>query len=219
MRKLILFISCLLILISCGGPPAPGWLSTAVSRLDQFKAEYLGGRMDVAEMNYNLALTEIKKSGNMEVLGRAYLTKMALGVALLDSPPGEDFLAIQTLFPSAQNGSYYALLQGRFTDADPKALPEAYTKFAAACARGDEKTADTIVEIKDPLSRLIACGIFTLYKGDKEEVLKMAVETASHQGWKRALTVYLKRLAAYYERMGRAGEAERMRSRLSLMGP
>lgn len=218
-RYVALFVLSFLVLSCTGAPPAPPWLSTAVSRLEQFKSEYLGGRMDVAEMNFHLALAEIKKSGDMEILGRAYLTKMALEVALLRPGKDDDFVNLNKLFPSARNASYYAFLQGRWGEVDANLLPGAYAKFVNAATRGEGKIASLIGEIKDPLSRLIACGIYTSSKGADEEVLKIGAETASGQGWKRALVTYLERLASHYEKAGRENEAKKLRDRLSIIGP
>ncbi|MCX7981737.1 MAG: hypothetical protein N2572_02355 [Syntrophales bacterium] len=220
-KKLRIFLLFLIFMIlGCGGkPPAPFWISMAASRLEQFKSEYLGGRMDIAEMNFGLAVEEIKKSGDMDILGKAYLTKMALDVAVLRPAKNEDFLTLQRFFPSAQNESYYAFLQGRWAEVNPKYLPEAYHKFALACLKEEGKIAAIIGEIKDPLSRLIASGIYLAWKGDNEEILQMGVDTSSRQGWKRALKAYLERLGAYYEKMGKTSEAEKVRARLTIIGP
>lgn len=219
MKRFSVLVFLTLMMLGCGGaPPAPPWLSTAVSRLDQFKSEYLGGRMDLAEMNFELALAEIKKSGDLELLGRAYLTRTALDVALLKPFRSDEFQTVNRIAPSERNETYYHLLQGKYAEVNPKMIPEAYVRFVSSLVKGEGKIAAAIGEIKDPLSRLIACGIYTTSRGEDEEVLKIGVDTASQRGWKRALTVYLERLAVYYERAGRGEEAKKVRSRLAIIG-
>jgi len=218
-RAWVIWMIITLLFVGCGGKPTPIWVSNATSRLEQFKKEFLGGRMDVAEMNFNLALSEIKKSGDLEILGRAYLTKMALEAAILRPLKVDDFLALQKASPSSVNANYYAFLQGRMREVDVKFIPEVYGKFVNAWDKKGANMVEVIRVIDHPVSRLIACGIYTGRRGDEEGVLLLAVETASHEGWKRALSIYLERLASLYERKGEQEAAKKIRTRLSIIGP
>jgi len=96
-------------------------------------------------------------------------------------------------------------------------LPPEYRSLVMLCKEGKGRAADTIREIAPPLSRLIACALYTKEKGDDEGVLTLAVATASQEGWKRALIVYLERLASYYERQGDRVKAARVRTRLAII--
>lgn len=220
MKRLIAACVVICALLGCfGGPRAPDWLATAVSRLEQFEKEYLGGRMDVAELNFSLAVAEVKKSGDLDTLGQVYLTKMALETALLSSMNEEDFLNVNAASPSVKSENYYRFLQGRWQEVDISLLPQEYRSFAARCKEGKGQHVDALKDISQPLSRLIACAIDTMHNGEDEGVLTVAVDTASQQGWKRALIVYLERLAAYYDKRGDRLQAARVRTRLAIITP
>jgi len=109
MKRWIVVTSVFMFLLTgCfGAPSAPDWLANTVGRLEQFKKELLGGREDVAEMNFSLAISEVKKSGDLDTLGRVYLTKMAVERALMLPMNDEEFLRIHAASPSPKNENYY----------------------------------------------------------------------------------------------------------------
>jgi hypothetical protein len=52
-----------------------------------------------------------------------------------------------------------------------------------------------------------------------EELLLMAVDTASQNGWKRVLLAWLKALKGFYEKTGDAAKAEAIGKRLTVITP
>jgi len=52
---------------------------------------------------------------------------------------------------------------------------------------------------------------------EKEAILRTAVETASQNGWKRALLAWLERLKSSHEAAGDAAKASAIKSRIDLM--
>jgi hypothetical protein len=52
---------------------------------------------------------------------------------------------------------------------------------------------------------------------ENESLLRTAVETASQNGWKRALIAWLERLRLFHEKSGEVAKAETVRQRLNLI--
>ncbi len=97
-------------------------------------------------------------------------------------------------------------------------LPEPYRPFWTALRNGDAvKAAAAITAIDDPLSRLIASGLAVRHGLETEAILRTAVETASQNGWKRALLAWLERLKSFHEAAGDAEKASAIRSRIDLI--
>jgi len=74
-----------------------------------------------------------------------------------------------------------------------------------------------IASIDDPLSLLIACGVWVKYLPVDESILQLAIDTAAKQGWRRPLWAYLTRLQQYYADRRETAKAEKIRERLELL--
>src|SRR4030042_1880787 len=59
------------------------------------------------------------------------------------------------------------------------------------------KAFEEISSIDDPLSRLIACGVWVKYLPYNESILQLAINTSAENGWKKPLWVYLTKLQNY----------------------
>jgi hypothetical protein len=219
MRKVLSALVLLVLLTGCGPKPAP-WFREGAQRLENFKSDFLTGRPSaVVEMRFRQAADEIKKSGDLDLLGKLWLTRMALQVAVLEEPESAEFARIDRAYPVAANRNFSLFLRG-----DPAAaegpLPEQYQGFLAALHGGNAaELADATAKIEDPLSQLIAAGLAVRVHRESEALLTLAVETASRQGWKRALLAWLKRLEAFHAASGDRGRADALRQRLDLIGP
>jgi hypothetical protein len=71
--------------------------------------------------------------------------------------------------------------------------------------------------IDDPLSRLIASGLAVRHGLETEVILRTAVETASRNGWKRALLAWLERLKSFHEAAKDVEKTSAIRSRINLI--
>jgi hypothetical protein len=101
---------------------------------------------------------------------------------------------------------------------DVSLLPESYRPFWTTLRNGDAaKAAVAITAIDDPLSRLIASGLAVRHGLETEVILRTAVETASRNGWKRALLAWLERLKSFHEAAGDVEKASAIRSRIDLI--
>ncbi|MCX7636028.1 MAG: hypothetical protein N2Z74_09845, partial [Syntrophales bacterium] len=114
-------------LAACGGGQViPDWTVTAYNRLEDFKKAYLEGDVRIADLHFRKAVEEIKKSGDGEILAKAYLTRMAVERAALDPVGEEGFLKADAVTSSAENRSFYNLLRGRFDVVQADVLPPQY---------------------------------------------------------------------------------------------
>jgi len=217
--KKVLWIAVFLMLIGCGaGKPAPGWLSAGSSQLENYKKHYLGGQDKIAALEFNDALKEIKQSGDLEILARSHLIRMALQTATLQDLTDADYLKIEAVQPSPVNGNFYAFLQGKVAQVDEKLLPEQYLGLLATLRRsGEGERLPAIEQIKDPLSQLIALGILVRLGQDNEVLLQKAIAIASGEGWKKALIAYLGRLKIYYETKQESSKARTIEQRINLI--
>jgi hypothetical protein len=167
--------------------------------------------------HFKKAVEEIKKSGDLDLLGKVWLTRMALQVAVMDEPEDGDYPKIEAAQSVPANRNFYLFLKGDAA-ADGALLPAQYHTFLPALHGGNATEAGAAAaKIGDPLSRLIAAGLTIRRHPENEALLRTAVETASRNGWKRALLAWLKRLGAFYEASGEAAKAAAIRQRIDLI--
>ena len=200
MKKIAYLFTLIVLFAGCSSKPIPDWTSAAFNRLEDYKKNYLSGKTDIAELHFKRAVEEIKKSGDLEILGRAYLTKYAVQSAVLERIDEGEYLKIDAVSTSSPNKNFYNFLKGNMDHVEGKELPGQYQAFFAAYRSGKFTDATgEISKIEDPLSRLIASGLLAQHDKCNEGCLKVAVDTASKNGWKRALLAYLERLQSFYE--------------------
>jgi hypothetical protein len=107
--------------------------------------------------------------------------------------------------------AYADFLAGTLAPENAKLLPEHYRAVA-----GGQGGAVALKGIPDPLPRLIAAGVLLRTEKADPEVLQIAADTASEQGWRRAVMGWLGAQALRAEKAGATEEAARLRRRLQL---
>jgi hypothetical protein len=207
------------LLVGCGSSkPVPDWTDASFNQLDNYKKSYLSGKERIAEAYFNKAVDEIKSSGDLEILARAYLTKYAVHVAVLEAFDDREYLRIDAVEPILQNKSFYSFLKGAFDNVDEKLLPQQYAGFLRAFQSGKkDDVAHEISKMDNHLSKLIALGLLVQKNKNDETDLKLAIDIASHNGWKKALLAYLFKLQSFYKTNNQPDKAAHVEEKIQLI--
>ena len=218
MKKILTYLVCSFLLAGCASKHIPDWTYAGYNQLETFKKSYLEGDEKIAALHFTKATTEIKKSGDPDILARAYLTKYAVETAALAAIDDRMYLTLAAVQSTPKNSAFYHFLRGDFDRMDTQYLPEQYRALADVLRKGNQTdlTGD-VTKIDDHLSRLIAAGIIVQHREYDEKLLQTAVETASANGWKKALLAYLDKLADYYKTYKDTEKENRIRQRIDLM--
>lgn len=203
----------LLALAGCSPSPVQDWKRNAASALDDYRRHQLSGDREAAAADYREALREIKRGGDVVLLGKTYLARCALEHATLEFGGCPDYQALAAGDQTPANSAYYRLLQLAPQAGDEVLVPAAYRELVSILLRSGSPDAAAVARIADPVSRLIACGLATKSGRTAAAVLELAIETAAYHGWKKAHLIYRERLAALQEGAGRLDEAQRLRRR------
>jgi len=219
MRRIICLMVLIFLLVGCGSSkPVPDWTDASFNQLDNYKKSYLSGKERIAEAYFNKAVDEIKSSGDLEILARAYLTKYAVQVAVLEAFDDREYLRIDAVEPVLQNKNFYSFLKGSFDNVDEKQLPQQYAGFFRAFKSGKmDDVAHEITKMDTSLSKLIAIGLFVQKNKNDEIELKLAIDIASQNGWKKALLAYLNKLQSFYEMNSKPDKAAHIAERIQLI--
>jgi len=202
------------LLAACGSSPrVPDWQMNAASATERAGTAYLEGKSAIADREFALARNQVGSTGQPEYAIRVELLRCAVQVAALVF---EDCSGFTALAPdaSAADQAYARYLAGNATGADAALLPEAQRPVAAASS--DSAAATAAAGISDPLSRLVAAGALLRANRATPEVMTMAINTASAQGWRRAVLAWLNVQLKRAEQAGNEAEASRLRRRIKL---
>ncbi len=201
----------LALLAGCAGKPrAPDWQLNARGALERYVAAAMNGDAKVEMSEFERARRELSATGQPGLVARAELTRCAVRVASLNLEPCVGFDALRPDSPAPER-AYADFLAGRITPPDVALLPQQY----GAVARGQEDAA-AVKAVADPLSRLVAAGVLFRQGRASPEVLELASDTASAQGWRQPLLAWLGVRALRAERAGAGDEAQRLRRRMAL---
>lgn len=212
-------ILCLLTFIcACSYQPIPQWMDTSSRQLENYKTNFLTDTEDASEPHFAKARTAISSNNDLNLLATAYLTKYALHTAVLENFDDSEFIRIDKLQPNAANRAYHDFLKGNFRQITTNNLPHQYRNLPSLMINRDLSAAvREIASISDPLSFLIACGVWVKYLPVDESILQLAIDNAARQGWRRPLWAYLTRLQQYYVDRQEISKAENIQERLELL--
>jgi hypothetical protein len=199
------------LLAACGNKPRqPDWLVNADGAQERYERAYLSGRDRVAASEFTRFRSEVASTAQPGLVARAELTRCAMQVASLDFAPCAGFAPLRADAPEAER-AYADFLEGKATPEQAKLLPEDYRAIA-----GGQGGAAALKAIKSPMSRVIAAAVLLRMQKADPEVLQIAVDTASEQGWRRAVLAWLGAQAMRAEQAGATEEAARLRRRMQL---
>lgn len=202
------------LLVACAGTPAPDWQMNAKTAMERGTAAYLEGKVRVETQEFNLAHSEISRTGNIDLMARVELTRCAARVASLVIEPCDGFEKLRA-DAAAPERAYADYLAGKIKPQDIALLPPQHRTVAAASS--EVVAASALQSMEDPLAKLVAAGVLFSSNRATPAVLSAAVDTASAQGWRRPLLAWLgvQRLRA--ENAGDGVEAERLRRKITLV--
>ena len=191
-----------LALAGCASKPAPpSWKANASSSLEAYADAYLKGETGIADLQFARARTEMASTGRPDMVAKAELYRCAVRVASLefDGCPGFEALAQDA---SQDERAYADVLAGR--PANAALLPEQHRAKGA------------LAGITDPLSRLVAAGVLMTAGSITPPDIKIATDTASDQGWRRPLLMWLGISLNRAQAAGDSTEAARIQRRIDL---
>lgn len=197
------------------GPPAPAWQAQARSAAEAAAVAHLAGDSRAEEAAASRARAALAPTGRTDLLARAELMRCAARVASLGFGPCAEFEALRADAGAAE-AAYADHLAGRALAPERIALlPEAQRGVAAALA-GGRVTREALAAIEDAQSRLIAIALLFQAGRADPALITLAADTASAQGWRRALLAWLKVQQRLAERSGDADGAARLQRRIGL---
>lgn len=216
MKLLMSTCAFALLLAACAsGPVAPAWEGNAKSALDNTVQNYLTGNTKAEEQDYARAYKELAATGRADLLARAELTRCAARVASLvfDDCPAFKPLAADA---GAEQRAYADYLAGRWQGLNGALLPKHHAAVLASPANPA-----VLMQIADPLSRLVAAGAMlqhgTLRPEALAEIATLAALTASDQAWRRPLLAWLGLQAKQAETRGDTVFANSLNRRIALI--
>lgn len=189
MKTLLAILFSALALAACGGtPPPPDWKMNAVSLLEHYQQRWLEGDGKTAQLALDKARGEIAKTGRLDLLARLELAACATRAAALDFTPCDAYTRLAAE-ATPGDAAYARFLAGDWEGLDGKLLPAHYASLAGAKEEAVANAA--LAGIKQPLPRLIGAALLFQRGRATPDSLRLAVDTASEQGWRRPLLALL----------------------------
>ena len=195
-------------LAACGSKPVqPAWKSNADSSLSAFSDAYLKGDTVIAETEFARARKDMASTGRADLVAHAELYRCATRVASLEYDNCPGFAAVAQDATVAEH-AYAAYLDGRWQGLDPLRLPEPQRAIVQGKA--------ALGTIADPLSRLVAAGALMKAQRIAPADIGVATDTASGQGWRRPLLMWLGVSLQRAQAGGDGAAAARIQRRIDL---
>lgn len=208
MNKIALSVLAALALAACGSKPVqPAWQSNAGSSLTAFSDAYLKGDTGIADTEFARARREMASTGRPDLVAHAELYRCATRAATLEFDQCPGFAAVAQ-DATADEHAYAAYLEGRWQGIDPLLLPEQQRAIVQGKA--------ALGTIADPLSRLVAAGVLMKTGRIAPADIAVATDTASSQGWRRPLLMWLGVSLKRAQAAGDSTESARIQRRIDL---
>ncbi|WP_124950039.1 hypothetical protein [Sulfuriferula thiophila] len=190
--KTLLSLILLSTLAACGGgPTVPDWkidTQTAIARYTQY---YLEGRSKLADASFAKSRAATASTGDIAAVGHLELVKCGVHIAALDLSACQPYTALAVTDTTQTDAAYYRFIQGDWQGLDSTSLPPQYAALLKNPTASAEEVNQILLNISDPLSRLVASGVTIQRKQFNQKTLQIATDTAASQGWRRPLLAYL----------------------------
>ena len=206
---------CLLLAACSSQPPAPAWQMDSHGASQRALEAYLSGNQRVATLEWQHARQAIARTGQPARMARLELLQCAAQTASAMPWDCPRFEALRTDAAGPER-AYADYLAGQTLDPVQAALlPPA--QQALALATTDAVAAAHVLQLSDPLARLVAAGVLLRRSQASPAVVQAAVDTASQQGWRRPLLAWLGVQRQWAEQGGQPEAAARIRRRMDLV--
>lgn len=216
MNKTALTVFIALALAGCASKPAPpAWKSNAADALKGYSDAYLKGNTSIAESEFARARSEMSSTGRPDLVAHAELVRCATRVASLEYDDCPGFAALAQDATAAER-AYAAYLTGKWQGLDAALLPE---QHRAVVRTGPGAATGVLAAIQDPLSRMVAAGALMQTGRLAPADIAVATETASGQGWRRPLLMWLGVAQQRAQAAGDRAETARIQRRIDLALP
>jgi hypothetical protein len=206
--KIIPALLAALLMAGCASKPVePTWRTNAAGSLDSFTSEYLKGNSAIATTDFARARGEMASTGRADLVAHAELVRCAVYTASLEIGECKGFAELASDATPAER-AYAAYLAGQWQGLDAALLPVQHQ----AIARGTGGLAG----VADPLARLVAAGAMLQAGRIAPPDIVVATDTASAQGWRRPLLMWLAASEKRAIALGDTAEVARIRRRIAL---
>jgi len=221
----LLALAATLLAACASGPPAPGWAVAAHSAAQRASSATLQGHPRVETLEWRKARAEITRTARPDLLARLELLRCAAQSAAL---LWEDCPAYR---PLARDASVAEAAYARYLAAAPAPddiahLPAAQRPLAAillaasrtpAPAQQPSAALAAVQNMAEPLPRLVAASVALRAGLGSAALLQLGIDTASAQGWSRALMAWLLLQQRTCEEQGDSACFHAARRRLDLL--
>lgn len=199
-----------LLAAGCSSGPKPAdWQLDAKGAMERSVSAYLSGNTRVEQAELARVRSALASTGRADLLATAELLHCATRVASLVFEACTAFDALRQDATAAQR-AYADYLQGRLLPTDVALLPDSQRAVAGG-------NIAALPGVSDPLSRLVAAGVWLRSSKPSANVGDVAVSTASSQGWRRPLLAWLTLQADGAKQAGNADELARLQRRIALV--
>lgn len=204
------------LLAGCAGkPPPPDWQMNARAASERLVETHLSGDTRLEALELARLRGEIARTGRPDLLARAELLRCAAQVASIDFDDCPAYRALEADAAPPER-AYAAYLAGRADAASIALLPAAQQALARPHAASAADAA-ALLQIEDPLSRLVAAGVLLRSGQAHPAIYAVAVDTASARGWRRPLLAWLKLQLQRAEQARDNAETQRLQRRIALV--
>lgn len=204
----VLILPLLLPIAGCGSKPRqPDWKTNASGALSAHSDAYLKGDSSIAATEFTRARSELSRTGRADLVAHAELYRCATQVAALEFTDCPGFAPLAQDATPAER-AYAAYLSGRWQGLDASLLPEQHRAVTGGAA--------SVAALSDPLSRLVAAGALMQAGRITPGDIALATQTASDQGWRRPLLMWLGVALKRAQAAGDTEEAGRLQRRIDL---
>lgn len=218
MRQALTAVIAVLISACSNQPRVPDWQLNAKAASDRFVEAELTGNVRVAALEFGRARQALSATGRADLLARLELLGCATRQVSLDFSACTGFETLRSQAAPAER-AYADYLGGQLDPATMDLLPAQQRILARRLAGRTEDGASALASIDEPLSRLLAATVLLRAGQAGPAVLQEAINTASDQGWRKPLLVWLGLAAKRAEQAGNMQEAASLRARMALVAP